>query len=85
MSEDREIRYQVVSCQDLEVFERRVNKLMREGWEPLGGVVVVNTTFGPPGLHRSQAMVLPQSQCSFSESCCAVDEHGCLAYVGSLT
>jgi len=42
----------------LEILEKKVNSLMREGWEPMGGIMSMYT--GEMGI-LYQAMVLPKN------------------------
>jgi len=85
-----EKRYKIVVYSEIEDLEERVNELMREGWTPTGGVVVmpeythdyVSPSSFVSSVYHAQAMILLQSRCSFS---CAFDEHNQLVNIGSLT
>ena len=49
------MKYRIVYAQSIEkVLEEQVNKLLKQGWRPQGGVFVVGS---PTGWHYWQAMV----------------------------
>jgi Domain of unknown function (DUF1737) len=53
------MRYRVIEAKDVEGLEQDVNEHIAEGWQPLGGVAVVNSQANTYAWWFYQAMVRP--------------------------
>ena len=53
------MRYRVIEAKDVEGLEQDVNEHLADGWQPLGGVAVVNSQANTYAWWFYQAMVRP--------------------------
>jgi hypothetical protein len=51
------MRYRIIEAKDTEALEQDVNEHIRDGWQPLGGVAVVNSQANTYAWWFYQAMV----------------------------